>query len=124
MLPEIAQPLTELIAANDAEDKLGLGKAPTYEAGMDRPGWVPTGAPHKQHFLRYEGEPQKGAVGGELKALQEELFKSAAFVRWMEKVTSLTPKGVRSVIRRFRPGLDYTVAHFGIITQVRFTNSL
>jgi hypothetical protein len=146
--PDIAQPLTQLIAAHDAEDNLGSGKAPRYEACMHRPGWVPTGAPHKQHYLRFDGAPQQGArafvvrrareahqvavdldlmyatipfasgdVGGELKALQEELFKSAAFVHWLEKVTSLAPKGVRSVIRRFRPGLDYTVAHFGIITQ-------
>ena len=57
---DIAQPLTQLIAAHDAEDQLGYGKAPRYEAGMQRPGWEPTGAPHKQHFLRYEGAPQQG----------------------------------------------------------------
>ncbi|KAK9728976.1 putative component of NuA3 histone acetyltransferase complex [Basidiobolus ranarum] len=42
--------------------------------------------------------------------LQNDLFPSAAFRRWLALVTQLIVKGYRGQARRLRPGLDYTLA--------------
>ncbi|KAL3816132.1 hypothetical protein ACHAXA_011629 [Cyclostephanos tholiformis] len=57
-------------------------------------------------------------TGDGLRHLRRVVFRSAAFGRWLGSVTSLGPPlGHRGRIRRFRPGLDYTVAHHGILTR-------
>ena len=43
---------------------------------------------------------------------------SPAYYRFLQLLTSLDPiVGHRGKVRRFRPGLDYTVAHYGIFTE-------
>jgi hypothetical protein len=42
--------------------------------------------------------------------LRTELFPSPAFRSWLAAVTSLVPLGHAITARRFRPGLDYTLA--------------
>lgn len=49
--------------------------------------------------------------------IQTKLFQSESFARYLKAVTSLTPRSHRGEVRRFRPGLDYTVAHYGSMTQ-------
>ena len=106
----------------DSKDGLGAGKVPAYEAGV-RDGWEPVGPPHKQRFMRYAGEaaPSPSEVGSScgalLRRVQEELFASGAFMRLLRCFTTLTMVGQRGEVRRFRPGLDYTVAHYGIMTK-------
>jgi hypothetical protein len=44
------------------------------------------------------------------------VLQSSAFARFLERATGLASvTGHRSEIRRFRPGRDYTVAHYGLL---------
>lgn len=56
--------------------------------------------------------PKQGHANVAL-ALQQcanELFASRAFGKWLQRVTDLVVTAMRGELRRFRPGLDYTVA--------------
>ena len=113
--------------AEDERDHLGNdGPALDYHVGTnDR--WRAVGPAHKQRFLQYappEDEavdaPTHGAAvgaGEHLHHLRRAVFRSAAFGRWLGWISSLGfPLGERGRVRRFRPGRDYTVAHYGILT--------
>lgn len=120
----VAAKVREGLTAADERDGLGKGRVPGYEAGT-RDGWVAVGPPHKQRYLQYDGAVPpdfaaaagSGDVGGALAFLRDNLFKSPAFGRLLQKLTSLHMVGVAGEARRFRPGLDYTVAHYGILTK-------
>lgn len=56
-------------------------------------------------------------LGSVLRDIKSSLFASEAFSRYLELLTSLRPTGYRDEIRRFRPGLDYTVAHMGAMSK-------
>ena len=45
-----------------------------------------------------------------VRSLQDELFPSAAFRAWLAGVSSVLPLSWAAEARRFRPGLDYTLA--------------
>jgi hypothetical protein len=45
-----------------------------------------------------------------LRDLQEELFPSVAFRAWLAAISRLVPMRHAAKARRFRPGLDYTLA--------------
>jgi hypothetical protein len=68
-----------------------------------------------------EQEDREGGASQEIAetfaAIKNEIFSSGAFVRYLERLTSLKPTGYKYEIRRFRPGLDYSVAHFGSMTR-------
>lgn len=97
-----------------------------------REGWRKVGPPHMQRFLRYdaqaaaaggegeagasaaEGEPRAAAEGQAGEALAQfdaRLARSSAFQKYLLALTQLRTVGARAAVRRFRPGLDYTVAH-------------
>ena len=96
---------------------------------MDQSGWTIRGPAHKQRFLEYNGEgstnetesdkqPSAPDSGPVLQDLKRGLFESVQYSRFLEQICSLgMPLGHRGRIRRFRPGLDYTVAHYGILTR-------
>ncbi|KAG1656705.1 hypothetical protein FOA52_006489 [Chlamydomonas sp. UWO 241] len=104
----------------DTADGLGSGRQPLYTAGV-HDGWSAIGPPHKQRYLRYDGPPASTSESespGELLAqVRDQLFASGAFARLLRKFTTLGMVAQRSEVRRFRPGLDYTVAHYGILTK-------
>jgi prolyl 3-hydroxylase /prolyl 3,4-dihydroxylase len=54
--------------------------------------------------------------GSLLEVVRRSLFRCPAFVRFLRLITSLDPVGVKTEVRRFRPGLDYTVAYYGVMT--------
>ena len=58
-------------------------------------------------------------IGSLLHHVKTKVFESEEFGRFLRRLTSLDqPNGVKSgQIRRFRPGLDYTVAHFGLLVD-------
>ncbi|PNH00469.1 hypothetical protein TSOC_013705, partial [Tetrabaena socialis] len=122
--------------AEDAADGLGAKQLPRYEAGV-RDGWGPVGPPHKQRYLRYGPAPEAATTNGSdsanghtpaaapapaasagalLERVRRELLCSGAFCRLLKALTSITLLGQTGEVRRFRPGLDYTVAHYGIMT--------
>jgi prolyl 3-hydroxylase /prolyl 3,4-dihydroxylase len=105
-------------------------------------GWQAVGPPHKQRYLRFGGEaapvealltPEEeeqkekqkevnGDAGQEdpgalMAALRRDVFSTAAFARLLRRFTSVQMLGYSGEVRRFRPGLDYTVAHYGVLTS-------
>lgn len=112
----------------------------SYEVGRND-NWKAIGPSHKQRFLEYlpgeertncdnnnnsensssakfECNEQTTDAGALMQELRTNVFESTAFARFMNILTSLgDPTGHRGHIRRFRPGMDYTVAHYGILTQ-------
>eukprot|EP00192_Tetraselmis_astigmatica_P003656 CAMPEP_0117653098 /NCGR_PEP_ID=MMETSP0804-20121206/3004_1 /TAXON_ID=1074897 /ORGANISM="Tetraselmis astigmatica, Strain CCMP880" /LENGTH=580 /DNA_ID=CAMNT_0005459239 /DNA_START=84 /DNA_END=1826 /DNA_ORIENTATION=+ len=128
--PDISERIVSGIQTADASDHLGRGMVPRYDAGVGAAAgcscWEVVGPPHMQRFLRYKaaaadtvapGDDGEGGVGKILHDIQGKLFGSAACARLLGALADLEPKAVRSEVRRFRPGLDYTVAHYGVLTQ-------
>ena len=57
-------------------------------------------------------------TGRALYELKTKLLQSTVFARYLGRLTSLgLPTSHRGRVRRFRPGRDYTVAHYGLLTE-------
>lgn len=112
-------------AASGKEDNdIGKGKpALDYSYGCTSD-WRTCGPAHKQRFLEYVGKVANSessasslSCGPILGHLKRFVFESLPYARFLEAICSLGhPLGYRGRVRRFRPGLDYTVAHYGILT--------
>jgi len=114
-----------------ADSAQGIGsKAPKgYDVGVGD-GWSEVGPPHKGKYMQYShshghahGKKKAKATSAEqagetLSAQKEHVFQSEAFARYLTAVTTLKPVSHSSSVRRFRAGLDYTVAHYGAMTEV------
>ncbi|CAM9440280.1 unnamed protein product [Chrysoparadoxa australica] len=100
------------VQETDRRDNLGYQEAAPFDVGV-RGGWNAVGPPHRRRLLRL-GPGSKCSdddeVGGVLRELREELFKSAAFAALLGAMTGVKVMGNRVQARRFRPGLDYTLA--------------
>ncbi|EQC34335.1 hypothetical protein SDRG_08107 [Saprolegnia diclina VS20] len=102
-------------ATRSADDavQLGSGQVPQYTAGYDE-AWDPRGPVHLQRYLAYVGEGAKSSsasAGQLLGHIKDELVASQPFQKFIWLLTGFLPTGVRSQVRRFRAGLDYTLAH-------------
>jgi len=109
----------------DARDGLGEyrpQRIPPHTSGTDGE-WSLKGPPHKWRYCvlttlpenakKVEAvSPRAHASSPEeiMRSLQNELFPSAAFRAWLSFVTRLIPMKHAVEARRFRPGLDYTLA--------------
>ncbi|GKY93485.1 prolyl 3-hydroxylase ogfod1 [Mayamaea pseudoterrestris] len=110
------------------ETKLKTTDANYYEQGVDK-NWSMTGPTHMQRFLEYhrvvddrEGSSATAAMkndtlGDNLYNIRRDLLQSKPFARFLSILTGLRPTACKGHIRRFRPGLDYTVAHHGLLTE-------
>jgi hypothetical protein len=102
--------------------------------------WKLVGPAHKQRFLEYcanksaaeaagndddndakakanDAEDQQSA-GEILQHVKQNVLESPPFLSFLRLVTSLgLPTARRGHARRFRRGLDYTVAHYGLLTE-------
>lgn len=127
---EKAKQFLSLLVGSDKESCLGYSQVPSYDAGTDTPGWEAVGPAHKQRYLRYKGTSTTRVVACEeseescakragefLLRLQNELLCSETFARLVRRLTTLTLTHHYAQVRRFRPGLDYTVAHYGCMTK-------
>lgn len=83
--------------------------------------WIIRGPPHKWRYCtlapksphKLEAVTPRAAHASSdeiLRSLQDELFSSEAFRAWLAIVAGLMPLGWICEARRFRPGLDYTLA--------------
>ena len=54
-------------------------------------------------------------AGAALAAVARQLLTQAPFARLLFALSGVRPVGWSSTVRRFRPGLDYTVAHHGLL---------
>ncbi|PWN31266.1 uncharacterized protein FA14DRAFT_128472 [Meira miltonrushii] len=100
---------------------------PSHQLGVNlAKGWSISGPPHRQRFLNFNSDgkstvpleenpkvdDQETEDGNALLShLQKSLFPSPAFRHLLANISQLVPIGIRPVqVRRFRPGLDYTLA--------------
>lgn len=100
---------------------------PSHQLGVDNEkGWAISGPPHRQRFLALQkaGANSKPLAANPmlpdeppsdpselLNLVQTALIPSPAFRHFVANVSQLVPIGSRPVqVRRFRPGLDYTLA--------------
>lgn len=138
--------LTALLAARDktefgADKWPAIRPKPKYTDGLSSAsaadvevatiggdGWNVVGPAHMQRYLRFglshNVATEQGArqdrpcqAGTELATIKDELFGSVSFARLMYAMTGLRPVGMTAEARRFRPGLDYTVAHHGLLEK-------
>ena len=136
---QIADKIKILIDNIDAEEKLGNGHYPELYSVGTSDQWVVKGPSHKRRYLQYqapnsdtlydevnaylaststEDRADKGRlIGSILSLLQHKLFQHPVFAKYLRVITELVPTSYRSEVRRFRPGLDYTVAHYGGMTK-------
>ncbi|KZO98146.1 hypothetical protein CALVIDRAFT_479244 [Calocera viscosa TUFC12733] len=110
----LAQKLEPALRGRDAADGLGperAGHIPPHSAGVGH-GWQLSGPPHKLRYcvLSPSSSAQNDPAAALLQDLQETLLPSPAFRAWLGLVTSLVPLSHQARARRFRPGLDYTLA--------------
>lgn len=95
----------------------GLGVPPSSVAST----WTVKGPPHKWRYCTLAQEHDVSASSSSsttarakaesiLCELQDTLFPSTAFRAWLTIVTKLIPLSCAVEARRFRPGLDYTLA--------------
>ncbi|KAJ3812019.1 nuclear protein [Lentinula aff. lateritia] len=120
----IAEALEPRLKDLDAQDGLGPdrnGKVPPHCSGPPS-AWTLKGPPHKWRYCTLlPPSPSAPAVSITpisahpnpseiLRKLQDELFPSQAFRAWLAIVSRLLPIRHFVEARRFRPGLDYTLA--------------
>ncbi|CAJ1962250.1 unnamed protein product [Cylindrotheca closterium] len=84
--------------------------------------WKLRGPAHKQRYLEFRPQPSTtdcAVTGSMMHYVKMKVFESPVFARYLKRVTGLEhPTGIKeSKIRRFRPGLDYTVAHYGLLVK-------
>ena len=120
----LAEKLRIGLIQRDDEDGLGPTRArriPSHNSGT-APTWTVKGPPHKQRYCVLDNNrPPTSAGRGDsplaeespdriMRSLQMVLFPSSAFRAWLAAVTSVIPMKFEVEARRFRPGLDYTLA--------------
>ncbi|KAF8076697.1 nuclear protein [Lyophyllum atratum] len=120
----LAESLQPRLRELDTKDGLGedrAGHIPPHTAGTQR-AWSVKGPPHKWRYCvlnpHEDGAPAEAVSPRAaqassdkiLRSLQDELFPSPAFRAWLAVVSRLLPLSYAAEARRFRPGLDYTLA--------------
>jgi Rps23 Pro-64 3,4-dihydroxylase Tpa1-like proline 4-hydroxylase len=136
LLPPLAKPVEEAIAKADEDDNVGLGSGvPNPRAGC-RDGWELVGPAHVRRCLELSSSSEKPAAkahrseAGEgsgptlermFELMQDNLFRSEVFARFVAALASTSCSGTiearRDAVRRFRPGLDYSLATMPADTQ-------
>jgi hypothetical protein len=117
---DLASALEPRLRELDARDGLGEGRAgrvPLHTSGAGG-AWTVRGPPHKWRYCvlapgapAQAVAPRAAASCDEIvRGLQDELFPSPAFRAWLAIVSRLLPTRHSVEARRFRPGLDYTLA--------------
>ncbi|KZT12591.1 nuclear protein [Laetiporus sulphureus 93-53] len=119
----LASKLETGLRNEDAADGLGLERPhpiPPHTVGTAG-AWTIKGPPHKWRYCTL-GHERNGAISRAdprwaqsspdeiVRALQDELFPSPSFRRWLAIISRLLPLRYAVEARRFRPGLDYTLA--------------
>jgi len=117
--PSIATELASLIKAKDLETEKGrrgvtvngqkVNLIPAHTTGEEQ-GWQVVGPPHLQRYLSLSTSTSPSERLETLLIELQTLLQSSAFASLIATLTSLLPVAHTTNIRRFRPGLDYTLA--------------
>jgi prolyl 3-hydroxylase /prolyl 3,4-dihydroxylase len=120
---QLAAALEHRLRDLDNRDGLGPSRAgaiPPHAIGTSG-GWSIKGPPHKWRYCTLK-PPKDGvkvaayprahtpSVDEIMRCLQDEFFPSPAFRAWLAIISRLLPLRYAVEARRFRPGLDYTLA--------------
>jgi hypothetical protein len=120
----LAAKLKKALLEADFRDGIGdparQGRVPAHTAGVNEH-WELKGPPSRHRYLTPKPQPESTIEHvfprSELtspvqiiRGVSEELFKSDAFRAWLLMVTTYLPVSYDVEARRFRPGLDYTLA--------------
>lgn len=106
---DVAEKLRRVLLDKDASDGLQATKMTPHGTGVGR-GWKIEGPPHRHRYLVLDDEAQETDESCKLLEEVQTSLRSTAFRKWLSIATSLTPISRKSTVRRFRPGLDYTLA--------------
>lgn len=96
------------------------GRVPGHSAGVNDC-WELKGPPSRYRYLTLKAQPESAvefvfprseqtSPDQIIRSISEELFKCNAFRAWLMMVTTFLPVSYEVEARRFRPGLDYTLA--------------
>ncbi|TXT10632.1 hypothetical protein VHUM_02137 [Vanrija humicola] len=105
--PELAAKIKAETAAADKRD-FGDSKLIPGQGAGEGDGWEIQGPSSKHRYLSLKSESKSTPA---LQSVLKELLPSEAFRAWLSVVSSLAPVGHRAEARRFRRGLDYTLAN-------------
>jgi hypothetical protein len=109
------------VDAADGLDQDRKGRIPPHNAGMSSGAWTIKSPPHKWRYCvlkphvygppeEFTSQVKQSSSDETVRSLQDELFPSNAFRAWLSIVSRLLPLKYAVEGRRFRPGLDYTLA--------------
>ena len=120
----LAEKLKKALLHADLRDGIGdpdrQGRLPAHVVGLND-FWELKGPPSRYRYLTLKPQPEstveyvfprseQTSPDQIIRSVSEELFKSDAFRAWLMMVTTFLPVGYDVEARRFRPGLDYTLA--------------
>lgn len=118
----LAEKLKKALLAADVRDGVAdperRGRVPAHTVGVNDC-WELKGPPSRHRYLILKPEsaveyvfPRSEQTSPDkiIRSISEELFKSNAFRAWLMMVTTFLPVSCEVEARRFRPGLDYTLA--------------
>jgi len=113
--PDVANAIKAEVTKVDEEDyapfsKDGKTLVTTHDVGESSE-WRLEGPASKHRYLSLSAEKQSSARTPTLSTVLNELYPSPAFRAWLSVVSSLVPLAYRAEARRFRKGLDYTLAN-------------
>jgi hypothetical protein len=120
----LAEKLKNALLAADVRDGVAdperKGRVPAHSVGVNDC-WGLKGPPSRHRYLTPKPQPESAveyvfprseqtSPDKIIRSISEELFKSNAFRAWLMMVTTFLPVSYEVEARRFRPGLDYTLA--------------
>ena len=113
--PEIAKAIKAEVTKVDSEDyapfvKDGFKLVPSHETGETEE-WQLEGPASKHRYLGLNSRATSSTRTPTIKSVLTELYPSPAFRAWLSVVSSLVVLAYRAEARRFRKGLDYTLAN-------------
>ncbi|KIY53876.1 hypothetical protein FISHEDRAFT_63225 [Fistulina hepatica ATCC 64428] len=115
---DVARMLESTLREQDVADGLDREARKVDDVLWVRPGssWRVHGPPHKWRYCHVSSSSSLAQMSANVSAaaimqiLQDELFASPAFRAWLSLISRLLPLRYAVQARRFRPGLDYTLA--------------
>jgi|ERR1700722_17152406 len=115
LLDSLASNLAPSLRDLDQKHSLGPsrnGLLPSHHAGTNNTNWAIKGPPHKFRYCSLQPTPHQQPTPSDeiIHSLKDTLFTSEPFRAWIAIVSSVLPLGYAVEARRFRPGLDYTLA--------------
>ncbi|WVQ72339.1 hypothetical protein IAR50_001890 [Cryptococcus sp. DSM 104548] len=106
--PELAAKLKAETEGVDKRDYSPLKTLLTPQETGEGDGWAIQGPSSKHRYVSLTDSSTSTPI---FQSIHNVLFPSQAFRAWLSVVSSLAPTGHRNEARRFRKGLDYTLAN-------------